>query len=33
VFFGKAAMSADGQSLAWSFQYDIADLYVVTGLK
>lgn len=33
VFFGKAAMSADGQSVACSFQHDIADLYVVTGLK
>jgi WD40 repeat protein len=33
VFFGRAAMSADGTALACSFQHDIADLWVVTGLK
>jgi len=33
VFYGRMAMSADGKALACSFQHDIADLYLVKGLK
>jgi len=33
VFVGVVALSADGKACAFSFQHDLANLYLVTGLK
>lgn len=33
LFFGMARLSADGQSYAYSFQRDLATLYLVTGVR
>ena len=33
VFFGPLALSADGKACAFSFQHDLANLYLVKGLK
>jgi hypothetical protein len=33
VFFGPVALSADGKSYAFSFQRDLAVLYLATGLS
>ena len=33
VFLGRLELSADGKALACSFQHDLADLYLVKGLK
>jgi Tol biopolymer transport system component len=33
VFIGTLALSADGKACAFSFQHDLANLYLVTGLK
>jgi Tol biopolymer transport system component len=32
-FVGGVALSADGKSAAFTFQHDLANLYLVTGLK
>lgn len=32
-FVGALALSADGKACAFSFQHDLANLYLVTGLK
>jgi hypothetical protein len=33
IFFGPARLSADGESYAFSFQRDLATLYLVNGIK
>jgi hypothetical protein len=33
LYYGQARVSADGTSYAFSFQRDLATLYVVTGVK
>jgi len=33
IFFGPVALSADGKSYAFSFQRDLAVLYLATGLS
>jgi hypothetical protein len=33
LFFGTARLSADGKSYAYSFQRDLAILYLVKGVK
>jgi hypothetical protein len=32
-FIGGVALSADGKSAAFTFQHDLANLYLVSGLK
>ena len=32
-FFGQVALSADGKAVACTFQHDLANLYLVKGLK
>jgi len=32
-FFGPVALSADGNAVASTFQHDLANLYLVKGLK